>query len=215
MTYKKIDAACAAAGLYIVAAFSPAIDLRPEGARTLFLLGPREPGFWSRVQSDTDFQGPNPLDHWSKITISRLGKILGAQALFPFGGPTVQPFVSWALASGQVWQSPVGLLVDSTAGLFVSFRGALAFDRVIALPEGAYQSPCNTCVRQPCRSACPAGALNSDRYDIPTCHDWLDKIDGKSCLEGGCLVRRSCPSGQSYGRLEAQSAHHMRYFHKG
>ena len=214
MTFRNAQTACQAAGLEVVAAFHPTAALRPEGARTLLLLGPREPGFWARVQADPAFCGPNPLDHWSESIVTELASTLGARALFPFGDPP-RRFVSWALASGQVWQSPVGLLVDNGAGLFVSFRGALAFDTALPLPPNTRRSPCLSCADQPCRDACPVGALGPTGYDLSACHGWLDKSGGETCLFGGCLVRRACPVAQSYGRLKQQSAHHMRFFHKG
>jgi len=215
MSFAKINAAAEANNLSVIGAFHP----RAEGGsvgKTLILLGPREPGFWATITASAEYaEGEDPVDRWSRRIINDLAKEFSALALYPFGGPPHQPFVGWALASGQVWQSPVGLLVHDVAGLFLSMRGALAFERTLALPDDQGSSPCLQCAAKPCLDACPAGALGPSGYDVPACHTWLDEIDGKTCLSGGCLVRRSCPVSQTYGRLEEQSAHHMRFFHKG
>ena len=183
----------------------------PAGTRTLLLIGPKEPGFWAHVQAQPEWSGPHPLDRWSRRVIGQVACDLGAKALFPFGGPPYQPFYSWALRTGRVWDSPVKLLVHATQGLMVSFRGALALPRALTLPAPAEQ-PCATCAK-PCLTACPASALTGAGYDVPRCHAHLDQPDGADCLSGGCLVRSPCPAGAGYARMPSQSAYHMRQFH--
>lgn len=187
----------------------------PEGTGTLLLLGPAEPGFWAHVRAAPEFSdgGPDPMDRWSERVIGDIAKDTGATALFPFGGPPWRPFVGWALRSGRAWQSPVGLLVHDRAGLMVSYRGALALPERVALPP-ASANPCETCARQPCRTACPVGALRRGEYDLDACHGFLDTEPGRDCMEGGCMVRRTCPVSARYGRAAAQSAFHMRAFHR-
>jgi len=215
VSFYDIQDAAAARQLDVVGAFHPGeYDLAPVGCATLVLLGPKEPGFWAAITSDPEAGGPDPVDRWSRRVIDALATKLGARALFPFGGPPYQPFVKWALASKRVWQSPVSLLVHDTAGLFVSFRGALAFDRWLELPDIKGRSPCESCVGKPCLRACPPRALTNQGYDLKACHAFLDLPAGRSCLDAGCHVRKSCPVSQTYGRQDQQSAHHMRYFHK-
>ena len=184
----------------------------PSGTRTLLLLGPKEPGFWAHLTAQPEWGGPDPIDRWSRRVIGRVACDLGAKALFPFGGPPYQPFYSWALRTGRVWDSPVKLLVHGTQGLMVSFRGALALKEVIEVPAPAIR-PCDTCPA-PCLAACPAGALTGGGYDVPACHGHLDSPKGADCLNGGCLVRRACPAGYGYARMGVQSAYHMRQFHR-
>lgn len=216
MTYGEIESLCRSAGLDISGAFHPTPeDTVPETCETLILLSPLEPGFWASFQQSPEYLdgGADPIDLWSTRVISDLAKRLEATPLFPFGGPPYQSFIAWALSSGRAWASPLELLVHDTAGLFASYRGALAFERTIHLPAPPLmQSPCTTCADKPCLTSCPADVLNQNGYDIPGCHNWLASPQGEDCMNGGCAVRRSCPVSQSYGRVEAQSAHHMRAF---
>ena len=183
----------------------------PPGTQTLLLLGPLEPGFWGHMQAHADWSHPDPIDDWSRRTIGRIACDLGAKAIFPFGGPPYHPFYRWALRTGRIWESPVRLLVQSDQGLMVSFRGALALKTRIDVPP-PLPRPCDTCAA-PCLTACPAGALGPQGYDVPACHRHLD-TEGTPCLTGGCLTRRACPLSAAYARLEVQSAYHMGRFHK-
>jgi epoxyqueuosine reductase len=188
-------------------------DGLPAGTRTLLLIGPAEPGFWPHLTAQPEWDGaPDPVDRWSRRVIGRLACDLGAKALFPFGGPPYHPFYRWALRSGQVWESPVRLLVHARQGLMVSFRGALALKETVPVPAPASR-PCDSCPA-PCLTACPVGALTGAGYELPTCHAFLDRSEGQDCMTGGCLVRRACPVSQSYARLPEHSAYHMRRFHK-
>lgn len=208
MTLDDISAALPA-GLQIMGAY------HPTDGETLVLLGPDEPEFWGVFTRSDEYleKQENPVDQWSMRVIGTLAEQLSAQAIFPFGGPPYHPFIAWALASGRAWQSPVGLLVHDTAGLFVSYRGALLIPKMLELPKHG-TSPCHKCEEKPCLSACPAAALTSASYDVTACHGYLDTLSGADCLNNGCLVRRNCPIGQNR-RLPAQSAFHMRAFHKG
>jgi epoxyqueuosine reductase QueG len=178
----------------------------------MILLGPDGADFWRVFRASPEFHDarPDPLDRWSERVTGGLGQALGAKALYPFGGPPHLPFIAWAMRSGSAWASPVGLLVHETAGLFVSYRGALALPQRIDLPATGAR-PCDTCDR-PCLDACPAGALGAEGYDVPRCHDWLDADGGRDCMNLGCAVRRACPVGRDMRRA-AQSTFHMAAFH--
>ena len=208
MTLDEITDAASPSGLAALGAFHYDDD------QTLVLLGPNEPDFWSVFTQSSEYLGKeeDAMDRWSQRVIEALAEQFSAEALFPFGGPPYHPFIDWALQSGRAWQSPVGLLVHDTSGLFVSYRGALLLPAQLELPPTG-SSPCENCAEKPCLSACPAAALTKEGYDVPKCHAHLD-TDGADCLSSGCIVRRVCPIGQNK-RLPLQSAFHMRAFHKG
>jgi hypothetical protein len=215
--YDDIAARAAGVGLEIFGAFHPAAaDGVPDGTGTLLLLGPREPGFWARVTAGPEWLdgAADPLDRWSARVVGRLAGGVGGRALYPFGGPPHHPFFAWALRSGRAFASPATLLVHDTAGLMVSYRGAIALPQRIDLPDPPDASPCESCVDRPCLSACPPRALTAGGYDLPACHRFLDSAPGVECLSAGCLVRRACPVSLAYGRLAEQSAYHMRLFHR-
>ncbi|MGJ8602796.1 MAG: ferredoxin [Marivita sp.] len=201
-------------GLSVRGAFHPnAEDAAPNGTQTLVMIGPDEPQFWNVFTASPEYQDrkAHPLDRWSKRVTHALAAPFGAVALFPYDGPPYAPFLRWAERTGHNWSSPVGLLVHAKAGLFISFRAVLALPDRLDLPT-APQSPCTTCATQPCANACPVGALASNTpYDVPACVAHMRSPEGAACRQG-CLVRRSCPVSQTFGRLEAQSAFHMRAF---
>jgi hypothetical protein len=186
-------------------------DGAPPECATLLLLGPDGPGFWARFRASPELADgrADPLDRWSARVIGGLARTFGAIAVFPFGGPPWAPFTAWARRSGEAWESPVGLLVHARLGLFVSYRGALAFREPVALPPAA-APPCDGCAR-PCLAACPAAALGAGGYDVPACRAFLDTRPGRDCLDRGCAVRRACPVGAGL-RPEPQSAFHMADF---
>lgn len=213
--FRQIAARCARDHLAVLGGFltGPDDDL-PENTGTLLLLGPLEPGYWTHVTAQPEWDGtPDPVDRWSIRVIKAMAGEWGGDALFPFGAPPHHPFYRWALRSGRCQPSPVRLLVHDDAGLMVSFRGALCLPGQIALPLPG-PAPCNTCATRPCLAACPPHALNEQGYDLSTCHGFLDKVAGADCMAGGCRVRRACPQSRRYARLPEHSAYHMRQFHR-
>lgn len=183
----------------------------PDWCKTLVLIGP-EADFWARFQSSPEWRdgAQDAMDRWSTRVLSAIAAEYHAEAMFPFGGAPFKPFFSWALRSGQAWQSPVNLLVHAGAGLMVSYRGALALRERIDLPPAA-QNPCTPCA-QPCRTACKTRALTPKGYDVPACKTYVASPEGLENKSLGCTVRRTCPVSQSYARMTEQSAYHMRTF---
>ncbi len=213
---EQLAAALAAERLAVLGGFHPGPDDGlPAGTGTLLMLGPNAAGFWDHFRTQPEFADdvPDPLDRWSARVIGRIAEECGGTALFPFGGPPFLPFIGWALRTGRAWQSPVGLLVHDEAGLMVSWRGALALPRRLELPAPGAK-PCDSCAARPCIGACPANALHEGGYDVPLCHAHLATPEGESCMTGGCLVRRACPVSRRHDRPAAQSAFHMRAFHR-
>ena len=61
----------------------------PHGIKTLFLLGPLEPGFWPYFLASPEYLdgAPDPMDRWSARVIGAMADDLGGEAFFPFGPP--------------------------------------------------------------------------------------------------------------------------------
>ena len=103
------------------------------------------------------------------------------------------------------------MLVHDTAGLMISFRGAVRLPG--SRPQESSLNPCDTCPDKPCQTACPIGALSGEGdYKVQACRDFIKTDQGQDCMVKGCAVRRACPLSRSYGRLAEQSAFHMRAF---
>ena len=181
----------------------------PDGADTITLGGPDEPRFWAIFTQSPEYKDgqPDPLARWSRRVLTAIAADIGADPLFPFGGPPYAPFFTWAVKSGRCWASPIGFLVHDEAGLFISFRGA--FRQSGAAHKNRSTQPCETCPK-PCATACPVGAFD-DGYDVAACKTHIASDAGIDCRTKGCLARRACPVGQG-NRLPAQAAFHMEAF---
>ncbi|MBM7069962.1 ferredoxin [Actibacterium sp. 188UL27-1] len=215
MDAQAVTVAPSASHLQIAGGFHPTMDddHLPAGTKTLLLLAPQEPGFWTHVSSAPEWSDglPDPLDRWSRRVIDDVADVTQARALYPFGGPPHWPFLGWATRTGQIWSSPIGLLVHNVQGLWISFRGALALPYMITLAEPP-TSPCATCADKPCEAACPVLALTAAGYDVPACKAFVTSDQGLPCRSQGCAVRAACPVSQTWPRSSAQSAFHMEAF---
>ena len=205
MTRDDVERAVEAAGLTI-------LGTAQEGTQSIVLLGLSRAG-WDAFAADPEYadRDPNPLDRWSQRVVGALGNSLGAEALFPFGGPPYQPFMRWAAASGVMWPSPLGMSIHRDHGLWMSFRGALGFAGLDVAPEIAVR-PCETCISQPCLKACPVDAFDGERYDVDACAAHVGSPEGAACRERGCLARRACWVGQPFVPEPNRASFHMRAF---
>ena len=207
MNVDPLDATLAEHGLFVMGRVK-------EDQATCVLIG-AGPTMWPIFQASQEYKTKvkDPLDTWSKRILQGLARSWDANAVFPSDGPPYLPFIAWAKATDQFWDSPTGMMIHHRAGLMISIRGALQFKRPIPAPDLALNSPCISCDSRACEHACPVGALSPDAaYDVPTCKTHISSSAGASCLGGGCLVRRACPVSQDFGRDPNQSAFHMRAF---
>lgn len=184
-----------------------------EGGGTVVLLAPALPGMWERFSAGPEFADgdPDPLDRWSRRVIGAIAGEVGGRAVFPFGGPPYAPFLRWAAEGEGARPSPVGMLVSSVRGLWLSYRGAVEMPDRIALPDPASADPCLGCPA-PCLTACPVGALGRDGYDVPACTGHVTSPEGRACREEGCRVRHACPAGADAVPPGAQNRFHMAAF---
>lgn len=217
MTYTRILTAANRAGLLTMGALHPGqVQAKGLTGGTLILLGAGD-AFWpvfSAAPEALDGQ-PDPVDRWSTRVVGGLACDLGAQAYYPFGGPPYTPFIDWALKSGRAYASPTGMMVHDRVGMMISYRGALHFPETFDIPTPTSASPCETCVDQPCTTACPVAALGANTpYDLTACHNYLNTNPGQSCMMQGCVARRACPISTGAGRHPDQSALHMKAFHR-
>ncbi|MFB9947300.1 ferredoxin [Rhizobium puerariae] len=184
-----------------------------DGSRALsvVLLGNAGSSIWpafSRWQET--YQGPDPLDTWSKQCIRPLSEALGATAYFP-SDPPWQPFQQWATKAEGLKPSPLGILIHPKYGLWHGYRGALGFPFGIeaALPSMA-DHPCDDCLEKPCLATCPVDAVSLRGFDVAGCRSYLHSGKGSiSCMISGCLARNACPVGVDFRYQGAQMMFHM------
>lgn len=180
--------------------------------KSIALLSHDPSRFWpifSKSQQSNDGL-PDPIDRWSKKTISDIANNVEGFAVFPFDASPYHPFSTWAQRAGVAWQSPAGLLVHADYGLWISFRGAVAIE-ILSDKRMGLKSPCETCQR-PCLQACPVNALSTGAFDYQTCLSHVRAVEGVDCANFGCIARRACPVGQHFAPPPQQVRVHMKSF---
>lgn len=179
-------------------------------ACSVLLLGNIGGSIWPAFEAwRRTYDGPDPLDTWSKSEIQPLAAALGATAYFP-SDPPFQPFQQWAVKAEGLRASPLGILIHPTYGLWHGYRGALGFG--CEIPQSAEVSlyACSACADKPCLSACPVGAVSLERFDVPACRVFLNTGAGnETCQKSGCLARNVCPAGSGFRYPRAQLRFHM------
>ncbi len=172
----------------------------------VILIGNAGPAMFRRFWRD----GAGVMDEWTRRIIDLLAQDLGAKAAYPFDKPYL-PFQQWARLAGGVHQSPLGLNIHNTYGLWHAYRAALLFPVAFDLPrQNAGAHPCETCAEKPCLAACPVAAFDGHEYDVDACAQHLHAAN--NCMEGGCLARRACPVGAAYRYEKPQIQFHMKAF---
>jgi ferredoxin len=217
----EIGRACAPFGLVPRGGFHPtAVDgVPPLGdgrpCATLVLVGNVDGSIWPTFANSPEKKDgrPDALDRWTRRILGGIGERLGADTLFPFGGPPYLPFQRWAQAAEAVKPSAIGILIHPEYGLWHAYRGALAFAASLDLPVPAPQPrPCDSCAAKPCLTACPVGAFTIRGYDADSCRGHVGGPAGTACLEGGCLARLACPVGRERAYSQPQMKFHMAAF---
>ena len=108
----------------MVGSFRPKDDKKLEKIKTILLIGPNEPNFWSIFIKSEEFNDkePHPLDRWSRRLLEEIVVKEKVTAYFPFDEKNIWPFYSWALECSEISASPVKLLVHNEKGLFLYFQ---------------------------------------------------------------------------------------------
>lgn len=196
--------------------FHPTVDHRvPANTGTIIVAGAATTAVWEHFRTSPEYQDgqPDPLNRWSRRVLNRIAARLHASTAFPFGGPPHWPFLEWCAVAEPLWPSPIGMYVHARYGLWYSCRGALTFAEKLELPPRSQPTkPCDNCVDQPCRSACPVDAFANGIYDAECCTAHVTAPAGEPCLRGGCLARHACPVGREFCPPPERAEFHMRAF---
>lgn len=213
---QRIDEFLAGTGLIVRGAFHPAPDdevrALADGRRagTVVLVGNAGKAMWESFRRDVpEIAGKDPLDSWVDQRLERAAAAVGAEIVFATRRPW-PPIQRWALKAGGVHRSPIGILIHPEFGLWHVYRGALLFADKLALPSmRVAASPCDSCAKKPCLTACPADAFKPDSFDMYACVGHVESSKGKACASGGCLARRACPVGRVHAYVAEEGAFHM------
>lgn len=186
-------------------------------AASLVLLGNVGGSIWPAFSRwRTRYNGPDPLDTWSKAIIRPLAKTLGGTAYFP-SDPPWQPFQRWAMRAEGLKPSPLGILIHPEYGLWHGYRGAIGFPAVVGKFHGGKvvavgRHVCDACKAKPCLTTCPVSAIARDPADfaVSACRSHLATPSGQGgCLISGCLARSACPVGPEHRYSPEQLEFHM------
>ncbi len=215
MDYDTISARIEEAGMICRGGFHPNTDDGlPASTGTAIMAGNAGGDFWRRFQAAFPAGAEDSLNYWSGGVLKAIADALGAEILFPFGGPPHQPFQRWAQRAEAVYPSPVGPLIHPAYGLWHAYRGLFLFADTFPVPErrGA-PSPCDDCGGRPCLHTCPVGAMTEDGFEMDPCLIHLAGPSGGDCMDFGCAARRGCPVGAQYAHEPDQARfHHHAFF---
>lgn len=210
---QELRSSLGANGLSILGHFSLKDDeiLLPNAAiqpKVIAIVGNVGSSIWPAFTAARHGQPELTLDRWTKAVLDDIAVTTDARALYPFEGPPFWPFIQWAVRTGSLFSSPIGLTIHPVFGLWHAFRGALLFDQDPGLETTASASPCASCMDRPCLNTCPVSAFSDQGYDFEACLGYLD-AGPNPCRSGGCEARKSCPIGKSHHYLAEHAAFHM------
>jgi len=180
----------------------------PNGpCRQLILLGHGGTTLWAALKA-SGIVSANPIDDFSRATVDQWFAANFpdnvCRILYPGGNP---PSLQ-RLGQLAGWHHPSPFMVGINAywGSWFAYRVVLLADTELApTPALAGQSPCVSCSSQPCRPACPAGALPESGFVLQACLSYRRQPD--SACRSACLARLACPVGAEHRYCAEQIRH--------
>ncbi|QID16918.1 hypothetical protein G3580_04250 [Nitrogeniibacter mangrovi] len=182
---------------------------RDDGAAhaQLILIGNAGPTLWRAVQAARP-ASEHPIDDFSRAAVARwlAAQAGGASRHWLYPGDSPVGLQSLGALFGWHHPSPFMVGIQPDWGTWFAYRVAVLADTALPpTPPRQPRSPCADCSAQPCRSACPAGAMAGETFSLPACVDWRLRA-GSSCAET-CLARLACPVGTAHRYDEGQIRH--------
>ncbi len=185
-------------------------SIAPE-MRSAIVIGNGGRAFWDAFQRARPSGSQHPLDAFTRAAVTEALDPLpaGARLVFPFDYPgTPVSFVHLAECAGLGRRSLLGVLVHPEYGPWMALRAAVLLPDALAPTAMPDFDPCPTCIARPCITACPAGAVSADGWDVPGCMAYrLRAVD--DCA-GGCHARIDCVLGRDHRYPPEAMAFHQR-----
>lgn len=194
----------------------------PSETSVVALVGNHGRQLWDCLPANWQ-QQKHPIDDFSEATVSRvLTATIGNSGwtmLFPDRSSLAVPALQdLGRAAGWHNPSPLGNGIHPEHGLWFAYRSVVAIDFEIAslgassaLPAEGFgdDSPCISCIEQPCIKSCPPSALSvGNAPDLMACVNFRSS-DQSPCAEQ-CLARQQCPIGVQSRYADEQ----IRYFYR-
>ncbi|MCP5099403.1 MAG: hypothetical protein GY943_27935 [Chloroflexi bacterium] len=176
----------------------------------LLLLGHGGTTLWHSMTT-TDWEMANPIDHYSiKISQTFITKhLLNKQAvrLYPLT-EFIIPLQQLGEHAGWCHSSPLGLGISPKFGVWYAYRTAYLINAPLPIITATRQaSPCNSCERKPCLTACPAKALHPyNPINISACA--AHRLRPHSSCVNQCLSRLACPIAPEHQYSIEQISYH-------
>ena len=186
-----------------------------RGVKSVTLVGNIGSSYWPVFSQSSEYRDgePDPLDRWSRRVAATIAERHPVQAIFPFEGPPYYPFLQWAQRAEALAQSPLGLMIHADYGLWHSYRFALLTDTQGSTSKmPGVESPCLSCVLQPCLKTCPVDAFDANGYAVDRCAAYLKKTPQADCHSIGCMARYACPVASEYRYTPQQNQFHLNAF---
>ncbi len=159
----------------------------------------------------------NPVDEYAYDTVhAAMAEYLPErewQILFPDGDHSTDecpPLQQLGALAGWHHPSPLGTGINNKSGLWFAYRAVVGVVSELTPSDIAEtESPCVSCVDQPCVQACPAAAIDYRKMpDMRACATY--RLQPQSPCADSCLARLACPIAVNNQYSKAQLAHHYR-----
>lgn len=152
----------------------------------------------------------DPIDTYTIKTVEELRERKWRHAKIDWLYPGTLPVPLQQLSRQAGWSHPslLGLDISPKFGTWFACRAAFVLDLNIECTfKMETESPCDACVKKPCRPKCPAGAVrNIDKFGLDECGSYRI-LDGSPC-NYQCMSRLSCPVGSSWRYTNEQMDYH-------
>jgi hypothetical protein len=177
------------------------------GFRQLILLGHGGRLLWDCIKAG-GMGGEHPIDDYSVQTVRRwFADFLPGQCyriLYP--GECAVGLQQLGQLAGWHQPSPFMLGIDAEWGSWFAYRAVVLADTdFLPFLPARQGNPCTACPDRPCISACPAGALDEDRFSLTRCADYRLQPDSACAL--ACIARQTCPVGSAHRYDDEQIRH--------
>jgi len=174
----------------------------------LLLFGHAGKRFWQRL-IESKVTSPNQVDDRSvqviKTCLANVASASDYKILYP--GSSMLPLQDLGRLSGWHHDSPLGLGIHPSYGLWFAYRGVVlsktTFTPTVSLTN---PSPCLSCKDKNCIATCPAKALSPDRFDVKKCVSY--RLTEESTCTAKCIARIACPVGSEHRYAEDQLNYH-------